>query len=153
LKTLGRHAIAEFYDCSQERLEDLGFIRGLMLATAEHIGATIVGESFHTFSPQGVSGVVIIAESHLSIHTWPENGYAAVDIYTCGGLNPRVGCDYLAEHLQAQDTRLQEVIRGLPEETERQQIFSPEGVRVVSQILPTSHAAGRLVSEGEIGSL
>jgi len=54
-----------------------------MLAAAKESGATILGESFHQFSPQGVSGVIIIAESHLTVHTWPEHGYAGADIFTC----------------------------------------------------------------------
>lgn len=153
MKTLGRHVIAEFYDCSRERLQDADFIRGLMLATAEHIGATIVAESFHTFSPQGVSGAVIIAESHLSIHTWPENGYAAVDIYTCGGLNPREGCDYLAENLLAGETRLHEIVRGLPADTEQHHIFRPEEVSIVSQLEPQPALLKRVVNGGEVSSL
>lgn len=131
MKTLGRHVIAEFYDCRREHLESAEYIRRVMLETAEVVGATIVAESFHTFSPQGVSGAVIIAESHLSIHTWPENGYAAVDIYTCGGLNPRLGCDHLAQRLEAGSNRLQEIVRGLPSDVEENHVFRPEEVRIV----------------------
>jgi S-adenosylmethionine decarboxylase proenzyme len=65
-------------------LDDINFIKEVMLAAANASGATVLGESFHQFSPQGVSGVLIIAESHLTIHTWPEHGYAGADIFTCG---------------------------------------------------------------------
>lgn len=133
MKTLGRHVIAEFYDCQKEHLESAEYIRRVMLETAEVVGATIVAESFHTFSPQGVSGAVIIAESHLSIHTWPENGYAAVDIYTCGGLNPRVGCDHLSAQLGAGSFRLQEIVRGLPTDVEANHVLRPDEVRIVER--------------------
>src|SRR5690606_15137706 len=82
---LGRHAILDLYDCAnRELLDDKKALQQLFRETAEHLKCTIVNEVFHTFTPQGVSGVVVIAESHLSVHTWPELGYAAVDLYTCG---------------------------------------------------------------------
>jgi S-adenosylmethionine decarboxylase len=74
----------ELYDCDSKLLNDISFIKETMLAAAKKSGATVLGESFHQFSPQGVSGVIIIAESHLTIHTWPEHGYAGADIFTCG---------------------------------------------------------------------
>jgi S-adenosylmethionine decarboxylase len=149
LKTLGRHVIAEFYDCRPELLSDPDYIRAVMLQTARVIGATIVAESFHTFSPQGVSGTVIIAESHLSIHTWPENGYAAVDVYTCGGLNPRVGCEFLAEHLDASSSRLQEILRGLPDDLGGQEVFRPEEISIVSR----TERVRMVANGGEVASL
>jgi len=84
MRSLGQQIIAEFYDCNRASLNDVDFIRAAMLYAAEKAGAMIVTETFHHFSPHGVSGAVIIAESHLSIHTWPEYGYAAVDLFTCG---------------------------------------------------------------------
>jgi S-adenosylmethionine decarboxylase len=84
LKALGKHVLVELYDCDSKRLNDISFIKETMLAAAKKSGATVLGESFHQFSPQGVSGVIIIAESHLTIHTWPEHGYAGADIFTCG---------------------------------------------------------------------
>jgi len=74
----------ELNDCDDKLLDDIDFIKDVMLAAANEAGATVLGESFHQFSPQGVSGVILIAESHLSIHTWPEHGYAGADIFTCG---------------------------------------------------------------------
>ncbi|MEO0814400.1 MAG: adenosylmethionine decarboxylase, partial [Myxococcota bacterium] len=111
MNTIGRHLIAEFYGCASHILNDAEKIQAHMLAAAQAIGATIVGETFHKFSPQGVSGSVVIAESHLSIHTWPENGYVSVDIYTCGGLNPRDGFAHLAVALRAESYRVQEILR------------------------------------------
>ncbi len=84
MKALGKHVLVELYDCDSKRLNDISFIKETMLAAAKKSGATVLGESFHQFSPQGVSGVIIIAESHLTIHTWPEHGYAGADIFTCG---------------------------------------------------------------------
>ncbi len=74
----------ELEDCDKELLNDLSSLKSALLTAADEAGATILGESFHRFSPHGISGVVIIAESHLFIHTWPEYGYAAADIFTCG---------------------------------------------------------------------
>ena len=84
MKALGKHVLVELYDCDSKLLNDISFIKETMLAAAKKSGATVLGESFHQFSPQGVSGVIIIAESHLTIHTWPEHGYAGADIFTCG---------------------------------------------------------------------
>ena len=84
MKALGKHLLLELNDCDPKLLNDIKFIREIMLAAANESGATVLGESFHQFSPQGVSGVILIAESHLSVHTWPEHGYAGADIFTCG---------------------------------------------------------------------
>ena len=85
-----------------------------MLATAKVAKATIVGSHFHQFSPFGVSGVVVIAESHLAIHTWPEYGYAAIDIFTCGEtLGTEVAAQYLVEKFQSRQPSLIELKRGL----------------------------------------
>ena len=84
MKALGKHLLLELNDCDPKLLNDINFIREIMLAAANESGATVLGESFHQFSPQGVSGVILIAESHLSVHTWPEHGYAGADIFTCG---------------------------------------------------------------------
>ena len=84
MNALGKHLLLELKGCNKEMLNDISFLREALLAAAGEAGATILGESFHQFSPQGVSGVVVIAESHICIHTWPEYGYAAADIFTCG---------------------------------------------------------------------
>ena len=84
MNALGKHLLLELKDCNREVLDDLGFLKDILSAAADEAGATVLGESFHHFDPHGVSGVVIIAESHLFIHTWPEHNYAAIDIFTCG---------------------------------------------------------------------
>jgi len=83
-KSLGRHIIAEFYECDKDILDDVDKIEELMKKASIESGATIVTSTFHRFLPHGVSGAVIVSESHFAIHTWPEYGYASVDIYTCG---------------------------------------------------------------------
>ncbi len=105
--------MAEFYACDRETLNNVDYIRSAMLEAAHRTGATIVTESFHHFSPHGVSGAVIIAESHLAIHTWPEFGYAAVDLFTCGDtVSSRAGFDHLRQALGAGHVSTMELHRG-----------------------------------------
>jgi len=141
LKTIGRHLIAEFYGCNRKTLDDVAAIRRHLRAAARAIGATIVGDTFHKFSPQGVSGSVVIAESHLSIHTWPETGYVAVDIYTCGGLGPRVGFEYLGHALEASSYRVQEIVRGLPEDVEGDRTLLPDDVQIMASAVTVTPLA------------
>jgi len=111
---LGRHVLLELRQCDREVLEDIGEIRGILLSAAERAKAKVVGESFHQFSPQGVSGVVIIAESHLSIHTWPEWSYAAVDIFTCGdSVNVEEAVEFVTRNLSCQNLSILEISRGI----------------------------------------
>lgn len=137
MKTLARHLIAELYGCPHERLDDLDGIRAAMLEAAEVVGATILKDAFHPFEPDGVSGVVVIAESHLSIHTWPRRNYAAVDIFTCGGLDPQPGCAHLARRLGAEGWRLQEILRGLPEDLGDASPLLPDDVQVITELQPS----------------
>ena len=117
MRSLGRHLLAEFYDCDPNVLKDLEMIREYLKEAAEIANATIVNWTFHQFSPQGVSGVVVIAESHLAIHTWPEYRYAAVDLFTCGeDVDPWRAFDFLKEKLKAGRTDVKEELRGRYEE-------------------------------------
>ncbi|MCL6444862.1 MAG: adenosylmethionine decarboxylase [Alicyclobacillus sp.] len=114
MDTMGRHVIAELWGCSAERLNDFHNIERIMVNAALEAGAEVREVAFHKFAPQGVSGVVIISESHLTIHSFPEHGYASIDVYTCGErIDPNVACDYITKALGA--TRLEsiEVPRGL----------------------------------------
>jgi S-adenosylmethionine decarboxylase len=134
--TIGRHLIAEYYDCDRTIIDDVDAVAEHLRAAAEEVGATIVSEAFHRYAPQGVSGTLLIAESHLSIHTWPEVGYVAVDIFTCGGLDPRPGFRLLEDRLHARASRMQEIVRGLPAELERERALMPEDVHVVTRMVP-----------------
>jgi len=114
LNALGRHLLVELQDCNREDLNDLAYLKNAMLTAAVDCGAVVLGESFHRFSPQGISGVVVIAESHLSIHTWPEYGYAAVDIFTCGTtVRPEKAAEVLIEKLGAKNHSTTEIKRGI----------------------------------------
>ena len=114
MNALGRHLLIELQDCNKELLDDPDFIRDAMITAAVECGAVVLGDSFHQFNPQGVSGVVVIAESHLSIHTWPEYGYAAVDIFTCGtAVVPEKAAEVLIEKLGAKNHSSTEIQRGI----------------------------------------
>jgi S-adenosylmethionine decarboxylase proenzyme len=114
LTALGRHLLLELRDCDKEALDNLEYLRSCLCETAEKIGATVLNNVFHQFCPQGVSGVVVIAESHLCIHTWPEYNFAAVDIFTCGNtIDPNAAIEILVEKLSASDYSAQEIQRGI----------------------------------------
>jgi S-adenosylmethionine decarboxylase len=134
MKTLGRHLIAEFYDCSADQIDDVDRVAGHMRAAAVAVGATIVAEAFHRYAPQGVSGTLLIAESHLSVHTWPEARYVAVDIFTCGGLDPRPGFETLVRGLGAKRSRVHEIIRGLERDIDGERTLMPEDVTLITQL-------------------
>lgn len=84
MKALGQHLVLELYGCSAASLSSVAYVQDAMLKAAKAANATIIDSIFHNFKPYGVSGVVVIAESHFAIHTWPEHGYASVDLFTCG---------------------------------------------------------------------
>jgi S-adenosylmethionine decarboxylase len=107
----GQHILIDYYSCSVEVLNDALLLEKYLLETAYLIGATVVSVQFNAFNPIGVSGVVIIAESHLTIHTWPELGYAAVDFFTCGFMDTRVGLGYLEGVLEAKEVEVKKVER------------------------------------------
>lgn len=103
----------ELYGCNKELLLNKVSIEQIMHEAALRANATIVQEFFHQFSPFGVSGTVVIAESHINIHTWPEHHYAAVDIFTCGeSLDSQKAVDYLAEILEATASKVSKIERG-----------------------------------------
>ena len=119
MKILGKHLIVELSDCDLAILDDVSAMEQHLNEAARISGATIVKSVFHRYNPQGVSGVVVIAESHLSLHTWPEYGYAAVDFFTCGDrVDPYKAHDYLKEKLQAKSSQIRELKRGIPSSTD-----------------------------------
>lgn len=114
MNALGKHYLLELKDCNRETLNDLESLKKMMNTAAIDAGATVLGDSFHQFKPQGVSGVVIIAESHLFIHTWPECGYAAVDIFTCGeSVKPGKAVQMVIDQLEAKNHSVLEIQRGI----------------------------------------
>jgi S-adenosylmethionine decarboxylase proenzyme len=114
MQALGRQILVEFYQCDPEILKNRDAIDAAVNEAVRRSGATIVTSTFHTFSPFGVSGVVVIAESHVAIHTWPEHGYSAVDIFTCGEhIDPWAIHDYLKEAFGSKNTSSMELKRGV----------------------------------------
>ena len=83
MTSLARHTLLELHGCNAALLANTDALRPLLLEAVRAAGATVVTEVFHNFSPHGVSGVIVIAESHVAIHTWPEHAYAAVDVFSC----------------------------------------------------------------------
>lgn len=128
--SLGRHLLVEFHGCDRTILNDEKLIRRYMLEAAKLTGATILKDVFHAFSPHGVSGVVVIAESHLAIHTWPEYGYAAVDLFTCGNnVDPWRAFEFLSEKLKAKRYLPMEIKRGILE-LEEAPVYQQQAVEV-----------------------
>ena len=114
MNALGRHMLLELFDCELDAINNVETVKGALIEAAKRAQATIVDVVFHEFNPFGVSGVVVIAESHLSIHTWPEYRYAAVDIFSCGDvLQPEIAANYLVEHFGAERTSVVEMQRGM----------------------------------------
>jgi len=123
MHSLGRHILVEFFGCSSEILNDVPYIENSMRRAAQEAGATLISSVFHHFSPFGVSGVVVIQESHLAIHTWPEYRYAAVDLFTCGNaVNPWVSYNILKQAFQADHGSALELNRGALELLETSEV-------------------------------
>ena len=113
METMGRHVIAELWDCEFDKINDVNFIERTFVEAALKSGAEVREVAFHKFAPQGVSGVVIISESHLTIHSFPEHGYASIDVYTCGDLDPTIAAKYIADALGSQTREMTEIPRGM----------------------------------------
>lgn len=109
---LGNHILVEFMNCDPHIMNDVAGIERDMVAAAQKAGATVINSTFHHFSPWGVSGVVVIQESHLAIHTWPEYGYAAVDLFTCGEMDAWISFDHLKECFKSLSYSAIEMKRG-----------------------------------------
>jgi len=114
MNALGRHILAEYYNCDISALDNTTFLEKSMRDAVEASGATIIDAKFHQFSPYGVSGVIVIAESHMAIHTWPEYGYAAIDFFTCGDrVDPWKAFDHMNHTLKPINYSTKEIKRGL----------------------------------------
>lgn len=114
MDTMGRHVIAELWDCNIDKLNDINLIEQVFVNAALKAGAEVREVAFHKFAPFGVSGVVIISESHLTIHSFPEHGYASIDVYTCGDvIDPNVAAEFIAESLESKNCEKVEVPRGM----------------------------------------
>ena len=110
-----KHFLLELYRCDCEKLNDESFLRCLLNRAAKLAKATVLNLISNKFEPQGVTAIVLLAESHISIHTWPESNYSAVDIFTCGqNMIPELASQYLIESLQAEEHSLRVIERNPP---------------------------------------
>lgn len=113
-KELGIHTIVEFYGCDKSIIQDSALVEQAFRKASEISGATIVKTTFHHFNPHGISGVVVIAESHFSVHTWPEYGYAAIDFFSCSkDVNVDRAIEYLEEVLKPKHVSRLDLKRGI----------------------------------------
>ncbi len=110
---LGIHCLLDLYDCPVTKLDDPKFVVETLRRAAALSGSTLLSEVSHRFHPQGVTALGLLAESHISIHTWPENSYAAADIFTCGETtSPEKACEFLVDAFEARRHRLTRLERG-----------------------------------------
>lgn len=128
--TRAKHLLVEYEGCDPEILDDLPRMTQLMRQAAAAAGATVVAEAFHRYRPQGVTGVLVIEESHFSVHTWPEHGYAALDFYTCGDCQPERADEVLRAALGAKRAEVALVERGLRLESGSMQLLERRSERV-----------------------
>lgn len=127
MKSLGKHLIIEYHGCDPAVLDDKELIETYLVKAVRLSGAAIIKPFFHQFSPHGVTGVVVIAESHFSVHTWPEYGYAALDIFTCGDeIRAEPAVSFLRESLGAGHYSVMEIKRGLLDLPRSQIKYKPE---------------------------
>ena len=116
MQEMGVHLPIELWECEQGMLNNPQLVEEAMVQAAQKANCTVVQRVIHQFAPQGVSGVVILAESHLSVHTWPELGYAALDIFACGTqCTPQNAADHLIEAFSAKKSTVKSFSRGIPE--------------------------------------
>ncbi len=118
---IGTHCILELYNCPWQLLNDVSFIQRTLREAANSAQSTLLDEVSFQFNPQGVTALALLAESHISIHTWPERGYLAADVFTCGEhTQPEKACQYLLEAFRAQDHAFFQLPRGKYASTIRQ---------------------------------
>lgn len=117
---LGKHFIADFHKCNPEIINNSSEVEQILTRAAAISGATVIKPFFHTFSPQGISGVIVIAESHFAIHTWPEYRYAAVDLFSCSDFNFREALVYIRDRFQSDEYSIHAIDRGLTDKPDPQ---------------------------------
>ena len=116
-----KHLLLELYRCNYEKLNDESFLRCTLNRASKLAKATVLNLISNKFEPQGVTAIALLAESHISIHTWPESNYSAVDIFTCGqNMLPELASQYLIEALKAEEHFLRVIVRNPPAEVIQQ---------------------------------
>jgi len=113
LGTIGTHCVLELYDCPETLLDDVEFVKQALIDTSEQSLSTLLKQVTHRFHPHGVTALGLLAESHISIHTWPEHRYAAADLFTCGDqADPEQACQFLVHTFQAEQYDFIQLSRG-----------------------------------------
>jgi len=116
-----KHILLELYKCDYEKLNDESFLRCTLNRAAKLANATVLNLISNKFEPQGVTAIALLSESHISIHTWPESNYSAVDIFTCGqNMMPELASQYLIESLNSEEYSLRVIDRNPPAEVIKQ---------------------------------
>jgi S-adenosylmethionine decarboxylase len=114
LSPFGRHLLIELFGCESSVLNNVKKTEEILLTACKLSGATVIKSLFHEFNPHGITGVVVISESHISIHTWPEFGYAACDVFTCGTkIDPDIAVKHIGRAFQAKDLKVTSIERGV----------------------------------------
>lgn len=122
MNTYSRHYIVDVWGCNAEVLNDVKLLEEVLVDAALKAGAEVREATFHQFLPYGISGVVIISESHLSIHTFPEHGYASIDVFTCGErIDPQIAVDIIIQKLWANRVHSLNLVRGV------------QGIKIISK--------------------
>lgn len=123
MEAIGTHCLGELYDCNIDLLNDPAVAERFMREATDRMGADLLKHVSHQFTPHGVTVLGLLAESHISIHTWPERGYVAVDAFTCGTqCRPVEACEYLAKAFEAERKVIVDFTRGAEHVTELQAI-------------------------------
>lgn len=142
MPSIGTHIVLEMYDCPPEVIDDLTRVRQAVREAAAAARSTLLHEAAHSFEPQGVTALGLLAESHISVHTWPELGYAAADVFTCGDeARPRAACEHLARALEAGRHEIRELARG-PEAPVPLPVRNPEPLPAATSPGPGQRDAG-----------
>ena len=140
MHALGTHLLLELRECNSRTLRDLKEVQDALVTAAIKARATIIDVAFHEFSPFGISGMVVIAESHLSIHTWPEYGYAAVDIFTCGDtIRPEDAASYLIERFDSKNPSIVEMKRGIISAAHNEKLPHKVAAKELEEVSSSSH--------------
>ena len=109
---VGRHLLGNLYGCSADLLKNVDVVKEIMYKTVREAGFNAVGDVFHQYEPFGVTGVILISDSHFSIHTWPEHNFIAVDIFTCSKEgNPELGLEILCRYFKPERVEKQIIDR------------------------------------------
>ena len=108
----GEHIIMDFFQCDSAKLDDMEFVEETLIQAATKAGARILGKQFHRFSPHGVTGILSLQESHLSIHTWPEHEFAAADFFSCGHIKAEKAYKILSRSFAASEPKIKKISRG-----------------------------------------